>query len=326
MFSLSGWGDDSILPSRSPDAATSNSSTDMCHRPTTTAAHHDCPRSADSATDLESGGSSATSLCAESDIESARPYTEMKGVNRRRRRTCDGDAAPIIREDENVTFRPLQESDREEIQRLHEDWFPVDYKEDFYDGVVQNKMASTGQPLYTQVAVVSCPETQQERIIGCIVGSFVQVAKCKGKSVELMVPNPQRHTRMFYIMTLGTVKEFRGRGLATTLLEQCFDIIEADMECGVSYLHVITYNTAAIQFYEKLEFSRVEEIENYYLIDGQKYNCYLYAKYHHGNRGHFSMYRILRGLISYAFRSISSRVHYALGYGEYSVPYIQSDR
>ena len=299
----------------------------MCHRhrPTTTAAHHDCPPSADSATDLESGGSSAPSLCAEIDIESATEIIE--GVNHRRRRACDCNAVPKTREDEHVTFRPLQESDREEIQRLHEDWFPVDYKEDFYDGVVQNKMASTGQPLYTQVAVISCPETQQERIIGCIVGAFVQVAKCKTESVELMVPNPQRHTRMFYIMTLGTVKEFRGRGLATTLLEQCFDIIEADSECGVSYLHVITYNAAAIQFYEKLEFSRVEELENYYLIDDQKYNCYLYAKYHHGNRGHFSMYQMLRGLISYAFRSISSRVHYALGYGGgYNVPYIQSGR
>ena len=324
MFSLSGWGGDSTLPSRSPDSATSNSSTDMCHRPTTTAAHHDCPPSAESATDLESGGSSAPSLCAEIDIESA---TGIEGVSHRRRRACDFRiAVPKTQEDENVTFRPLQESDREEIQRLHEDWFPVDYKEDFYDGVVQNKMASTGQPLYTQVAVISCPETQQERIIGSLLGAFVQVAKCKTKSVELMVPNPQRHTRMFYIMTLGTVKEFRGRGLATTLLEKCFDVIEADSDCGVSYLHVITYNTAAIQFYEKLEFSRVEEIENYYLIDGQKYNCYLYAKYHHGNRGHHSMYQILSGLISYAFRSISSRVHYALGYGGYNAPYIQGGR
>ena len=326
MFSLSGWGGESALPPRSPNAATSSSSTDMCHRLTTTVAHHDCPPIADSATDLESGGSSAPSLCAEIDIGSARLATEIEGVNHRRRRSADRIAVAKTQEDDHVTFRPLQESDREEIQRLHEDWFPVDYKEDFYDGVVQNKMASTGQPLYTQVAVITCPNTQQERIIGCIVGAFVQVARSKSKSVELMVPNPNRHTRMFYIMTLGTIKEFRGRGLATTLLEQCFDIIEADSECGVSYLHVITYNTAAIQFYEKLEFSRVEEIENYYLIDDQKYNCYLYAKYHHGNRGHFTYYQILSGLISYAFRSISSRVHYALGYGGYNAPYIQGGR
>ena len=288
-------------------------------RPTSPAAtnndpHDDCPSFADSTVDLEAGGCK-TPLPTASGVESPGPCASTKGANYHRRRACDRDSVPKIQEDEIIIFRPLQESDREEIQRLHEDWFPVDYKEDFYDGVVQNKMVTTGQPLYTQVAVVSCPETQQERIIGCIVGAFVQVSKCKNELVEKMVRNPQRHTRMFYIMTLGTVKEFRGRGLAKTLLEQCFDIIEADSECGVSYLHVITYNTAAIQFYEKLGFSRVEEIEDYYLIDEKKYNCYLYAKYHHSNRGHFSLYQMLSGLISYALRSISSQMHYTLGYG-----------
>ena len=324
MFSLSHWGgDDSPLPSVLADAASSERAS-MCPRPPSandSSHQHDYPDGT-IGTDLEAG-SSTPSLCVESGVESAR-------TGHRRRRVCDrvshSTHVPTTREDEVVTFRPLQASDREEIQRLHEDWFPVDYKEDFYDGVVHNKMASTGQPLYTRVAVVSCPETQQERIIGCIVGAFVYVSKCKSKAVELMVPNPQRHTRMFYIMTLGIVKEYRGRRLATTLLEQCFAEIENDSRCGVSYLHVITYNKAAIQFYEKLGFLKVEEMENYYLIDGQNYNCYLYAKYFNGNRGHLSLYKILRGFISAAFRSISSRLHHALGYAEEDVSYAQIGR
>jgi ribosomal protein S18 acetylase RimI-like enzyme len=39
-----------------------------------------------------------------------------------------------------LNFRPLQPSDREEIQVLHEEWFPVRYGSAFYDAIVENKL------------------------------------------------------------------------------------------------------------------------------------------------------------------------------------------
>lgn len=50
--------------------------------------------------------------------------------------------------------------------------------------------------------------------------------------------------------------------------------------CETVYLHVIIQNQAAIRFYEKLGFSRLREIANYYTINEEKYNCYLYAKFY----------------------------------------------
>jgi ribosomal protein S18 acetylase RimI-like enzyme len=83
-------------------------------------------------------------------------------------------------------------------------------------------------------------------------------------------------------MTLGAVPMHRQCGLGTALIENCMEEVERDTSCGVLYLHVITSNQAAIRFYEKLGFYRVQEIPNYYTIDGKLYGCYLYAKYYHG--------------------------------------------
>lgn len=49
--------------------------------------------------------------------------------------------------------------------------------------------------------------------------------------------------------------------------------------CETAYLHVIITNDAAIRFYEKLGFYRLREIPNYYTINDEKYDCYLYVKF-----------------------------------------------
>ena len=84
------------------------------------------------------------------------------------------------------------------------------------------------------------------------------------------------------IMTVGVITEFRHRELGSTLVKKVISVVEQDNDCGAIYLHVITHNSAAIRFYEKLGFFRVKEIKDYYKIEGKNYNCYLYARYFHG--------------------------------------------
>lgn len=64
-------------------------------------------------------------------------------------------------------------------------------------------------------------------------------------------------------MTLGVVSTYRNEGLGSRLVQQCEQLVEHDPECGVLYLHVITYNHAAIRLYEKLGFHRVEVCNTY---------------------------------------------------------------
>ena len=155
----------------------------------------------------------------------------------------------------------------------------------------------TNQP---QVSYTSTPPTssyglessypqeqpQQEEIVACVVGCFIKATTLSGHLQKLLVTNHQKHPRLFYIMTVGTT--IRNQGIGTLLIEKCIQQVVQDKSCGVLYLHVLTTNNAAIQMYEQLGFHRVIEIPNYYTINSVRHNCYLYAKYYHGNRGHVS--------------------------------------
>ena len=79
-------------------------------------------------------------------------------------------------------------------------------------------------------------------------------------------------------MTLGTALEYRRCGIGRRLVDDCLQRAKENRYCGAIYLHVITHNKPAIRFYERMNFEWITEIKNYYCIEGQHYNCYVYAK------------------------------------------------
>jgi hypothetical protein len=50
------------------------------------------------------------------------------------------------------------------------------------------------------------------------------------------------------------------------------------------YLHVLASNTSAIQFYEKHQFQKIRLLKNYYYIDGQYRDAFLYALFINGGK------------------------------------------
>jgi hypothetical protein len=107
-----------------------------------------------------------------------------------------------------------------------------------------------------------------DEIMSCIIGGFVKCNEMKDRSIAAaLIRNMYTHPRMFYIMTLGNTMRFRKQRLGTKMIYDCLTMIEKVPTCGAVYLHVITHNTAAIKFYEKLGFYRIEEIE------GKRLNC-----------------------------------------------------
>jgi histone acetyltransferase MCC1 len=197
-----------------------------------------------------------------------------------------------LRHQRRFRCRMIQPQDRVVIQRLHEEWFPVLYQDEFFDELVQGRMIGSGDPLFTRLAIENDhdhdgdhqheEEEEEERIVGCVVGSFVNAHLLSRFMQDLLINNLHVHPRMFYIMTLGCVSSARRTGLASTMIEECLAAVEQDVQCGVVYLHVKIDNIAAIRMYEKLGFHRVTEIKNYYTIDETLHNCFLYAKYFHG--------------------------------------------
>ena len=71
------------------------------------------------------------------------------------------------------------------------------------------------------------------------------------------------------------------------------------------YLHVITYNKAAISFYEANGFRCLRVLPNYYVIDDNRYDSYLYILYVNGAVDPKSV-GFLSGLFRYVFLLIDT--------------------
>lgn len=103
---------------------------------------------------------------------------------------------------------------------------------------------------------------EHQTIVGCIISTFL---RCTHKECielyPLIIQDPFKFPVMLYIMTLGTARPYRRCGLGKEMVQQCIKLGETNKYCGSIYLNVITYNQAAIKFYENLGFMRITTIK-----------------------------------------------------------------
>ncbi|OLP85254.1 Histone acetyltransferase MCC1 [Symbiodinium microadriaticum] len=211
----------------------------------------------------------------------------------------------------HIHYRPLQAEDMDEMMALHQEWFPVSYDQDFY-----NK--SVGGHLYSLVA--TWPQVQhggsassvggrvsaeqpEESILGMITMSTYcehhgeAISHVLGADCEAICRRKRhrdfgseeehgpRTGALAYILTLGVAEAFRRRGLAKELIRRSLEYVERDLpEVQAMYLHVVTYNEAAILLYESCSFLRIEYFPSFYFLHGRHYDSYLYARYLRGSR------------------------------------------
>ena len=194
---------------------------------------------------------------------------------------------------ESLEFKPVFESDIDELKKLHQEWFPIDYDDAFYKALSSNNVLSI---------VASCEYMQRKCILGAVAFRKRFVKRCsllgryfnndKEPSADdrellrgysgIMGPfaDSLRGTWAAYIMTLGVVDEFRRRGLGLRLISETVKYVEETcLDVGLIYLHVVEYNTPAMRLYEKCGFVRVGRIEEFYSIRNKPYACYVYAYY-----------------------------------------------
>ena len=215
------------------------------------------------------------------------------------------DGADLIENGESAESLHLH-IEREKMKRFYSNGFRFDNDDETGNNKASNNIHPNGYLTHSR-----------EHIVGCLVGSFLKSpmqskhhknssgeTDPRDKTSQLLITDPERHPRMFYIMTLGTAREFRRTGLGSVLVDRVVDMIKKMPECGALYLHVITYNEGAIRLYKRLGFSEVSEIKNYYSINGVNYNCYLYSRYFNGNRGHKTIYDVIFDFASLVIKSV----------------------
>lgn len=240
----------------------------------------------------------------------------------------------------DLQFRPLRHEDYAEMVALHTEWFPVSYDEGFYKKTVSGElfsMVATHRSQPDARSVVgwgdggSAGSGGEENLLGIITMSTscehhcddiptVLGADCATicgtrrsssggacssgttpEAAEDGAVNGQSGC-LAYILTLGVADNFRRRGLASELLRRAVDHITDDMPyVQAIYLHVVTYNEAAIHLYESMKFLRVGHFPSFYYLHGQPYDSFLYA--HYLNRGRPPWKWRLRNLLGLGFPS-----------------------
>eukprot|EP00933_Yihiella_yeosuensis_P039413 TRINITY_DN33415_c0_g1_i1.p1 TRINITY_DN33415_c0_g1~~TRINITY_DN33415_c0_g1_i1.p1 ORF type:complete len:325 (+),score=73.35 TRINITY_DN33415_c0_g1_i1:105-1079(+) len=211
-----------------------------------------------------------------------------------------------------VRFRSLRTEDMEEMIALHTEWFPLAYDHWFYEKSVGGELSSlvatynpsweldASAPASTGSSSSSSASPLAKKEEECILGMITLSTYCQhhledikhvlGADCEAIcrrhgvdAEEGQASGSIAYILTLGVAEGFRRRGLAKQLLKRSIAHVDQNMpKIQAIYLHVVTYNTAAIQLYEATNFQRLEHFPSFYLLQGSYYDSFLYALYLHG--------------------------------------------
>lgn len=203
-----------------------------------------------------------------------------------------------------LSFRPLQAYDFDEMVALHTEWFPVNYDESFYQKSVGGELVSLVATYRSKTLWDDFGGDAEEDILGIITMSTscdhhrddianVLGADCStachsaGCNVWTPLAAPSGQCAcgggvgsLAYILTLGVADGFRRRGLARELLRRAIAYIQGYFpQVQAVYLHVVTYNEAAIHLYESENFLRIQHFPDFYNLHGQPYDSFLYALY-----------------------------------------------
>ena len=115
-------------------------------------------------------------------------------------------------------------------------------------------------------------------LVGAIITQFTPSTTL----LDFNILATESYPLVMYILTLATTSSYRRNGLARHLLAKALSHARSNRNVGAVYLHVITYNAAAIRFYEREGFRNLGTLENYYFIDGVNHDAFLFVLHVNG--------------------------------------------
>lgn len=172
----------------------------------------------------------------------------------------------------SITFRFLHPGDQPQVKSLCREWFPVEYPDAWYDDIVYNDK---------YFSLAACDLTK-EHILGLIVATVLPLGTCNREDQQILHKVFADTTSVCYILTLGVVKEYRRQGLAHLLLDKLLQTLAKHDTCKAVYLHVLHSNKQAIQFYRSKSFQYRTHLPYYYLIKGEYFDAFCFARYING--------------------------------------------
>uniref|UniRef100_A0ACD5YS88 Uncharacterized protein n=2 Tax=Avena sativa TaxID=4498 RepID=A0ACD5YS88_AVESA len=178
----------------------------------------------------------------------------------------------------SIEYRPIQPSDLEVLEKIHLSLFPIRYEREFFLNVVN------GHGIISWGAVdTSRSDEGRDELIGFVTTRMIAA---KDSEIEDLFRYNYSHKdlTLLYILTLGVVDSYRNLGIASSLVREVIKHAASVSNCRGVYLHVISYNQPAINFYKKMLFKLARRLPMFYYIRGQHYDSYLFVYYVNGGR------------------------------------------
>lgn len=177
-----------------------------------------------------------------------------------------------------ISYRPIRPSDLAVLEQIHGDVFPIRYESEFFQNVVN------GRDIVSWGAVDrNRSNGESDEIIGFVTARLVLANESEIGDM-LQCDSSKSGQTLVYILTLGVEETYRNLGIASTLIREVIKYASSIPTCRGVYLHVISYNNPAIHFYKKMLFKCVRRLHDFYFINGQHYDSYLFVYYVNGGR------------------------------------------
>lgn len=172
----------------------------------------------------------------------------------------------------DVQVRFLCPADLEEVKRLCRVWFPIEYPDVWYDEITSS------------TRFFSLAATFNKNILGLLVAEVKTKSLCNKEDAGILSFRFGDDATLAYILSIGVVKEYRRHGIGSLLLDSllCHITTPERQNCKAVYLHVLTTNFAAMQFYEKRRFTQFRYLPLYYAIKGTHRDGFSYVLYING--------------------------------------------
>ncbi len=197
-----------------------------------------------------------------SDIFSSKIHNKLKGADFE------------LLEDSLIFYNYIRLDDLDEIRSLHNEWFPINYRDHFYQKIFRNQVKII---LIKGDVLIKNTGEKINSIVG-LVTYRVEHAKNEYLRFWQRIQNLLADLQNIHICTLGVLYEFRKHKLGSKLINMLIEEVKYQNKFQYLVLETADYNKTAIKFYLKNNFELIETKKNFYLIDGNEYDAIILLK------------------------------------------------
>ena len=193
----------------------------------------------------------------------------------------------VVKLTDKIYLGPINDKNVDQLRMLNRTILPVRYAQKFYDNVLLTPPSLTKLAYFKDVIVgnVCCREEKmspREAAAAVPSGSAAATTPSFTPSDISSKSNNDTKSKHVYVMTLGVLAPYRGRGVGKAMVHYVIERAQRDGYASV-YLHVHTANEFAVDFYKSLGFDVVGKIQGYYKrIDPP--DCFVLARALNGTK------------------------------------------